>query len=356
MLPNLGQVRKLTGNTASYAIQQKNGYFTARDEDGNDLPLTTDVLKEHLAGEITVGSYLGKGDRSRQLVFDIDGDPDDLVASGIETDHIQEALAELGVPAQSIGVEFSGHKGFHVWVIFAAPQKMSELRRLGRAVCALANVKCEVFPKQDEVTEYGNLVGLPGGINVKSGKRREFVSAFPRPLGGAVLARIVAGLPEEPKPLSSGENTDGFPCVAHAFAGVKDGSRNRHLFQLAVHLRRTGVPLDKVDTMVRGAADDCVPPYPGPDDSSVDSLLRSAANSGLICGQLEGSPGHCGDSCVLSRSAGLTTRERQLQYAQPGETVVVEVEERTTEPGAKAAKRIRVNHPDAKMPGLIVLK
>jgi len=59
--------------------------------------------------------------------------------------------------------EFSGNKGFHLWVFFDQPSPNRVARALGQALTA----DHEVFPKQDQIPPngYGNFVKAPLGMH-----------------------------------------------------------------------------------------------------------------------------------------------------------------------------------------------
>lgn len=130
------------------------------------LPLTSDVLYRHLAGEITVGIYpLLSDDSCFFLAVDFD-----------EADWRDDSLAfvmscrELSVPV-ALEVSRSG-KGAHCWIFFERATSACDARRLGAAVISHT---CErtrqltltsydrMFPNQDIMPKggFGNLIALP---------------------------------------------------------------------------------------------------------------------------------------------------------------------------------------------------
>ncbi len=350
---NIPQLNNLVGRRDAYALQQPNGDWFKQ-----DAQVTPGLLRNHLDGALTLGTYLGdpRTQTSRQLVFDIDKgpSPEDIREAYDEATAIVDAVQDLGIRGQSVGVEFSGNKGYHVWLWFAAGQPLPDLRRFARAALALAGVTCEIYPKQDKVREYGNLIGLPGGINQKSGKLREFTTLFPQPVSAQHFQRVLLELPPEPPKPGNFDGEDvGFPCVQAAFDGLPDGCRNQGMFQAAVHLRNLGVPDEVRGRMINMAADACDPPYEEP----LDGLLESSKTAGLICEQLKTCPDvHCGDKCILNRQKGLSVRQKQLKFAQPGEKVVVEIVERDVEGDGKVAKTVKLGHPDIKAGGSVAIQ
>lgn len=315
---NNDQLLRFVGNPSAYALQQ---------EDGSYKPVrkhvTGALLKQHLSGEVTVGTYVNVGDQAKFVVFDVDTADD----ADAEARRVQSSVWDMGVPEKFVGVEFSGRKGYHVWVMLTGYIPASELRRFGRAVLALAGVECEVFPKQDVVKDLGNLVKLPGGKHRVSGAASEWVTAEPMPMPVSLWGSAVhPNLPPETRGrVFTNGQAERFPCMEHILnEGCQSGSRNNQLFHLATMLRRAGLTARYVEWVVndvnqKGQALD---PY------EVETLLAAAENSGPICDQLPADR-QCGELCVRTRTAGLYTRPRQLRHAALGERVVVVLAGRT---------------------------
>lgn len=335
MKPNLAQLRRLVGNPDAYALQQLDGtYRPVREKLGNG------ILNAHLRGDITVGTYIGRNIRTedeqheavaRTLVFDSDvGD-----GSLDEVQAVREALRSLGVPTSSMGIEFSGKKGHHLWVLLANERWNGELRRVGRAALALAGLDMEVFPKQDELHDLGNLVKLPGGVHRVSGLSNNFVDRVPFPLPQSQWERVVAVLPPEVAARSSRQWESRFPCMEHIQEGVSEGGRNNQLFHLAAMLRRHGVSPENVRLVLRNTNEKCEPPL---DDWELESLLNN--EGGPICSQLPGNvQSACGENCLRARRQGLQVQPNQLRYAAEGETVVVKL-------AKEVGKTALIEHPD----------
>lgn len=309
--PTLSQLRRLVGNPDAYAVQQVDGSYRPVRE-----PLTDEVLGDHLALVKTVGTYIGHnvddfGALARTLVFDID--------DGSEPPGpIPSCLADLGVPVWSIGVEDSGRKGFHVWMVLQDFVPCADLRRLGRSVSALAGFSGEVFPKQDAVRDLGNLVKLPGGQHMVTGNRNDFIGDVPRPMAPARWEQVLGQLPPELHARRSASEVR-FPCLtAIQEEGCQEGSRNIQLFHLAAMLRRAGVSDENTELIV-ARTNEMGDPL---DYEELSGLLESSKQSGPLCNQLP-EDRKCGELCLLTRTAGLYTRPGQLRYAAEGENVVV---------------------------------
>lgn len=318
---NLVQLRRLVGNPDAYALQHEDGSWEPVRKTLHDS-----VLVDHLARRHTVGTYIGHGSPtvSRTLVLDFDSGDE---ASRVEASNAAEALRQLGVPAGCIGIEFSGRKGHHVWVVLREYVANRDLRRLGRAALALADLPAatEVFPKQDEVRDLGNLVKLPGGIHQVTKAPNDFVGPIPTPMLPPVFVRVIAALPAEQRAQHVGPVDNRFPCIGTIQKGVTEGGRNIQLFHLAAMFRRHGAEDDLIRSIL-AHVNELGDPL---DEAELESIVRSSAASGPICGQLpQDMQDDCGDYCIRARLAGLTTRPGQVRGAQVGESVVVTLAER----------------------------
>jgi len=130
------------------------------------LPVTDQVIYDHLAGQHTVGVYpLLSDDSCHFLAVDFD-----------EADWRQDARAfmqtsrELNVPA-ALEISRSG-QGAHVWIFFAEVVPAREARQLGAALishtCARTRQLAlssydRFFPNQDTLPKggFGNLIAIP---------------------------------------------------------------------------------------------------------------------------------------------------------------------------------------------------
>ena len=130
------------------------------------LPVTDQVIYDHLAGKQTIGVYpLLSDDSCYFLAADFD-----------ESDWREDAKAfmhscrELGIPA-ALEISRSGN-GAHAWIFFTEPVPAREARQLG---AALISHTCDrtrqlslasydrLFPNQDTMPKggFGNLIALP---------------------------------------------------------------------------------------------------------------------------------------------------------------------------------------------------
>jgi hypothetical protein len=342
---NANHLLRMVGNPSAYAVQNPDGtWYPVRKK------LDTHVVQRHQSYETTVGTYVLWEDKAKTLVFDLDEGGETLE----QAQGIKDELVRLGVPARSIGIEFSGRKGHHVWVVLADYVQAKELRRLGRVVLALTGLQCEVFPKQDSARDLGNLVKLPGGIHQVTKKPNDFIGNIPQPMSVQVIERILAELPPEPEKVKVYEGMDGVvPCLSHIAAGVASGGRNIALYHYAVLLRGSHRVTDEgVEMLVRAAAKLCDPPY-GSDpqeQEELDGLLESSKNGGPLCESLPDALRCDPEQCVKTSKAGaLRCRAGQLRGATVGEGVVVAV-------AAKRGDVVTLEHPDIRAGGKVSVK
>lgn len=149
-----------------YAQQTPKGSYFLRER-----PVTDEVIRQHLIGEITAGWYALTPDNTvRWVVLDADKE------HGVET--LQEASGQLDAREISSHLELS-RRGGHLWILFE-PISATVARRLILGVLpGLDGI--EVFPKRDRIdgaSRVGNLVRGPLGIHRITGQRYPFVDAM----------------------------------------------------------------------------------------------------------------------------------------------------------------------------------
>ncbi len=288
------------------------------------------MLRAHREGKVTVGTYIVQPpDQARTLVFDID--------EGTEMEQDATLSDVVGVLADMNGlvwgVEASGRKGYHVWVVADDYMPAALLYQLGRGIREEAgHPSMEVFPKQTEVRDLGNLVKLPGGVHRVTGNPNNMLhvghaDVMRQPNTVALLTELAGQYPEVGVRTRRGDAPDTveYPCVHSIQDGVQEGGRNTHLFHLATMLRRWSINDDNLEAILRRANDACPEPL---DDTELAGVIENSQHSGPICGQLSDSV-HCGDQCIMARHQGLYTRPGAMKWAAVGENVVLEVKSRT---------------------------
>lgn len=130
------------------------------------LPITDQVIHDHLCGKHTIGVYPLLGDETCWfLAADFDK------ATWQEDARVfLQACGEMGIPA-ALERSRSGNGG-HVWVFFEGPVPVSQARKLGCAILTRAmegryqvglDSYDRLFPNQDTMPKggFGNLIAMP---------------------------------------------------------------------------------------------------------------------------------------------------------------------------------------------------
>ena len=202
------------------AVQTRNGtYFPDRNS-----PFTIGDIADHILGRKTYGHYMAGADAMTKLaVFDIDMGKDPMATQTGETFLAREAMFDVNHPMRSYCIKllrtvadgltsfasryfegshcltaYSGGKGMHVYVILPKKTHAQIVRTSLLEIMAgpmhpfwkptrgenfyrhfsddiFPGIEIELFPKQDNPTDLGNLLRLPLGVHLKSGNRAFFV-------------------------------------------------------------------------------------------------------------------------------------------------------------------------------------
>jgi len=158
-----------------FSTQQLSGaYFPTK------RPITIEDIKSHLKGDVTIGVYCLDTDNTiKWACVDIDGDKHKTPA-----ENRRELYPEANIIYNTFHdfprmLEFSGRKGFHIWIFFYPRVTADYAQRLVKSRLNRVGLNHhEVFPKQTELNEnrkYGNLVKLPLALHRKSGLKSEIL-------------------------------------------------------------------------------------------------------------------------------------------------------------------------------------
>jgi hypothetical protein len=152
--------RVCVGRRETSAVQRDDGRYVRVGE-----RLTYARLWEHLAGRLTLGTYvIDEQGMCRFAVFDDDR------ADGLA--HLAEVQARLRGDRVPSCLEVS-RRGRHLWVLLARPVRASLVRWWLRPY-VLPGV--EFYPRQDESDGLGSLIRLPLGVHRLTGQRYPFVA------------------------------------------------------------------------------------------------------------------------------------------------------------------------------------
>jgi hypothetical protein len=173
-----------------YPIQLKDGsYATIKGE------LTTDLLKRHIEGNVTLGAYALNAESQAHWVC-LDADEDETWTS-LHT--IAQDLAQKTIPCY---LEPS-RRGGHLW-LFTPTLAGKTARQFGQGLCLKYGLPTlEIYPKQAELkTGVGSLVRLPLGIHRKSGRRYHFWDLNRQPLAPTIRQQMAILAQPERVPLT----------------------------------------------------------------------------------------------------------------------------------------------------------
>ena len=171
------------------------------------IPLSDDVIYDHLAGEHTVGVYpLLTDDTTHFLAVDFDE-----AEWRVDAQAFVQSCNELGVQV-ALEISRSGN-GAHAWIFFAARVSARDARRLGTAIISHTCARTRqlqltsydrLFPNQDTMPKggFGNLIALPLQKRPREDGNSIFVDATfqPHPDQWAFLASIQPMPPHDIEP------------------------------------------------------------------------------------------------------------------------------------------------------------
>lgn len=148
-------------------------------------PITEYDIQAHIDGKKTIGAYcLNTNNKIKWGCVDIDGDKTLLPEQNEKNLYPLGYVIYNAFPEYERMLEFSGNKGYHIWIFFPKPvyagfgQKIIKTR-----LNMLAIFGHEIFPKQTELNEnrkYGNLVKIPQALHKVSG-RRSYIAKWDMP-------------------------------------------------------------------------------------------------------------------------------------------------------------------------------
>lgn len=193
----------------TYARQRDDGAYIPVDRE-----FGTEQVEEHLSGEKTYGQYVVNPD-GNEVKFaaidnDIETDSDEPLSNALEAAKEERRRAiNLGLDESQCWIEFSGRRGYHLWLFFENPIPAVKSKRLLEYIVdgtpeerknadededvgvVIEGGHHEVFPKQIVVEEggYGNLIKTPLGYHKATDNRMVFVDddGNPEPDQGAIL-------------------------------------------------------------------------------------------------------------------------------------------------------------------------
>ena len=174
-------------------VQEVLDYNKKRNTEDVLLPINESKIKELLLGKATYGTYIQRSNSTvRFMVFDIDVSKRVLLKINRNDDafgtYLQKALDTTvilkkklkGMGIQSY-VEYSGYRGYHLWVFINEWIPVRYAVMLMDIVLAGLeddpDVTIECFPNKQRIKagKYGQRIKLPYGIHLKTGEHSFFV-------------------------------------------------------------------------------------------------------------------------------------------------------------------------------------
>lgn len=187
-------LRSVTGREDIYALESLDAGQHRKNE-LQILPLTEKIVGQHLSGECTAATYVQRSNSTvKFMVIDIDISKKIIMKYGSDTDEFHSYLMKTGEAAQqvlkllhSFGMqgyaEFSGYRGYHVWIFFTEwlPVRyinmLSDLIEARLPLAEEGDISIEYFPNKTRLKpgKYGQAIKLPYGIHSKTGERSYFI-------------------------------------------------------------------------------------------------------------------------------------------------------------------------------------
>jgi len=171
---------KLTALQVMKMFFHRKDVFAQQVDGGSYIPIRRPIrlsdIQKHIQGEKTLGAYcLDKDNTIKWTCVDLDGT--NLLLMRMQAEEIFNNIP-LNSLIQAKILEFSGRRGYHVWLIFnkkipaAFGQKLVKARLTEKGLGYY-----EVFPKQVELSGkgFGNLVKIPMALHKKSGRYSKII-------------------------------------------------------------------------------------------------------------------------------------------------------------------------------------
>lgn len=171
------------GRRDCYAVQLEAGTYARVNK-----ALTVAILADHLAGRLTLGTYvINEQGRCWFAVLDADQE------NGLSL--LQVVQSELAPVGGRLVLEAS-RRGGHGWLFFNQATPVDQVRAWLAPIAARYGL--ELYPKQDAGRGVGSLIRVPLGVHRRSGRRYSFLGDDLRPVGRR-LSDVLAWLPSAPR-------------------------------------------------------------------------------------------------------------------------------------------------------------
>ncbi len=164
-------------------------------------PLTEEMIRQHLSGDVILGTYVQRPNgTSKYVVFDIDISKKILLQYDYGSSefnaykqNVAEYASKLCKILHRMGmtgyIEDSGFRGYHVWVFFTGWIPVRYINRFTECVQKELGdsgdgITMEVFPNSARIRagKFGQKIRLPLGVHIRTGNRSYFIDVQFRPI------------------------------------------------------------------------------------------------------------------------------------------------------------------------------
>jgi len=254
-------------------VQRKDTYAEQLGIEYTRIPkeLTEQDIIDHLNGKKTLGVYqFSKDNKLKWVCFDFDGK--DLTEQLDLAVKLHEKLKKNGYNPL---IEFSGRKGYHVW-IFCKETDGTSAKHWATEIANGLDIH-EIFPKQENIESgYGNLVKLPLGLHKLSGKRSFFFDDNFDEVEGPKAIELLKEKIKEPavfpkviiketiRTITKPATKTPMPSYINYLVnnGAKEGDRHKGVFIITKELFNCGFKKEEILEQVTQFNDNCSPPKP----------------------------------------------------------------------------------------------
>ena len=242
----------------TFAEQSPKGTYTRIQK-----PLTDKDIQGHLDKKKTIGVYqLNKDNQVKWICFDFDGErlqDQEQFAKNLflKLKHTHKV--------ETMILEFSGKKGYHVWV-FTEPVDATSAKIWAEEVSQGGNVH-EIFPKQTKIEKekYGNLVKIPLGIHQVSEKETILYNKELEPLNLKESKDYLKTITKKPKTIipkvivkeiirtivKPQSKTEMPGYIKHLIeSGAMEGDRHKNAFIITKELYNAGYSKQEIGEFV----------------------------------------------------------------------------------------------------------
>lgn len=178
------------------------GYGGKRQTELQPLPLSEQKIMEHIQGDITIGTYIQRPNSTvKYLVIDVDISKKIMIQVQRDSnrfqayleqawryaERIRKILKELGIFSY---VEYSGCRGYHIWVFFTEWVPVRYVNMLSDVIVSkMTTMKqdeicVEFFPNKTKVKaeRFGQVIKIPYGHHIRTGEQSYFLNDSGSPI------------------------------------------------------------------------------------------------------------------------------------------------------------------------------